>query len=165
MGKVVPGDGPRPCDLMIVGEAPGAQEEKEGRPFVGASGSLLNVALEAVGARREDAYITNVVKERPPNNRTPSREEISASREELGREIDDVHPRRILALGRVPRDCLLPWLSDERLGLSREAAYHYQGTDITVYVTWHPAYILYNGKNTEIMMQFVDDIRHWYVGA
>jgi uracil-DNA glycosylase len=99
MSKLVYGHGPVPCDVMIIGEAPGAEEEQEGRPFVGKSGQLLQRALQDAGLNYEQVYITNVVKFRPEGNRTPTQEEILDGWPLLVDELQDVQPKYILLLG------------------------------------------------------------------
>ena len=102
MTKLVYGHGPVPADIMIVGEAPGAEEEAQGVPFVGKSGQLLSNALQDAGINREACYITNVVKFRPEGNRTPTQEEIINGWPLLVDELWDVQPKYILLLGAVP---------------------------------------------------------------
>lgn len=104
----VPGEGPVPCDLFILGEAPGAQEDKQGRPFVGASGVILDQLLEVAGLSRRDAYITSCVKCRPPQNRTPHILELDTCQENwLNRQLDLVHPKIVVLLGKVAISRLL----------------------------------------------------------
>ena len=136
----VPGEGPSPSSVMLVGEAPGQEEDLEGRPFVGAAGKLLDRMLAAVGLKRSEIYITNVVKCRPPGNRTPEREELEACRPYLARQIRLVKPRAILALGAVAARSLL--LTEEPLSRIRGKVHHLEG--IPVVPTYHPAYLLRN---------------------
>lgn len=96
----VPGDGPEDARIMFVGEAPGYHEDQQGLPFVGAAGQFLESLLGSIGMRRSDVYITNIVKCRPPNNREPQPEEIAACRPYLDRQIELIHPRMIVTLGR-----------------------------------------------------------------
>ncbi len=138
--QAVTGEGPCPAEVMLVGEAPGREEDLEGRPFVGAAGKLLDKMLAAIGLKREELYITNVVKCRPPGNRTPEREEIEACRPYLARQVRLVKPRAILALGSVAARSLL--LSDEPLSRLRGRAHELEG--IPVVPTYHPAYLLRN---------------------
>jgi len=99
--EIVHGDGPVPCDVMLIGEAPGRDEDILGKPFVGAAGKILKIALEKAGYERKDVYITNIVKCRPPGNRVPKPEEISACAVYLDDEIERVSPSRIILLGRT----------------------------------------------------------------
>lgn len=105
--RVVPGEGNREAGLMFIGEGPGADEDRLGRPFVGRAGQLLTRMIEAVGMTREEVYICNVVKCRPPQNRTPTEEEAAACRPYLLRQIEGVQPRVIVLLGSTAGRCLL----------------------------------------------------------
>ncbi len=98
--KAVPGEGPANADLMLIGEGPGMNEDKQGRPFVGASGQFLTELLQQAGYKREEVFITNVVKCRPPGNRDPQPNEISACAEYLDRQIAVINPKVIVTLGR-----------------------------------------------------------------
>lgn len=98
--KHVPGEGPEDAEVMFVGEAPGFHEDRQGRPFVGPAGQFLNELLKSVGLRREQVYITNVVKCRPPGNRDPLPSEVAACRKHLERQIEIIRPRVIVTLGR-----------------------------------------------------------------
>lgn len=138
--RAVPGEGPSPCEIMIVGEAPGREEDLEGRPFVGAAGKLLEKMLTAIGLSRREVYITNVVKCRPPGNRTPQEEEMKLCRPYLARQIRLIKPRAILALGSVAARSLL--LSQEPLSRLRGRVHSLQ--DLKVVSSYHPAYLLRN---------------------
>jgi DNA polymerase len=98
--KAVPGEGPEHAQILFVGEGPGFHEDKQGRPFVGAAGQFLEELLAGIGLKREDVFITNVVKCRPPGNRDPMPEEIEACRSYLDRQIELINPRVIVTLGR-----------------------------------------------------------------
>ena len=98
--KAVPGAGPEKADLMFIGEAPGFHENQQGLPFVGAAGKFLDELLEKIGLRREDVFITNVVKCRPPGNRDPRPDEIEACRPYLDRQIELLQPKMTITLGR-----------------------------------------------------------------
>ena len=98
--KAVPGDGPERAAIMFIGEGPGFHEDQQGRPFVGAAGQFLTELLQSIGLQREDVYITNVVKCRPPGNRDPEPEEIEACRAYLDRQIAAIKPKVIVTLGR-----------------------------------------------------------------
>ncbi len=146
--NAVPGEGNRNAEVMFVGEAPGAMEDKEGRPFVGAAGKLLTELLEGIGLRRRDVYITNIVKCRPPHNRDPREEEIKACLPYLRRQIKLVEPRVIVALGRHAARTLfseagLEWRSMSRQhGVAVEAVVN--GERVILFPTYHPAAALYN---------------------
>ncbi len=98
--KAVPGEGPEHAAIMFVGEGPGFHEDQQGRPFVGAAGNFLNELLQSIGLKREDVFITNVVKCRPPGNRDPLPEEIEACRQFLDRQIALIKPKVVVTLGR-----------------------------------------------------------------
>jgi len=136
--QAVFGVGNPQAELMIVGEAPGADEDRQGEPFVGRAGQLLNAMLRAIGLAREQVYIANILKCRPPGNRDPLPEEVLCCRAYLLRQIELVQPRLILAAGRVAAQNLLN--SSENVGRLR-AREHRLG-DTPLLVTYHPAYLL-----------------------
>ena len=138
--QTVFGTGNRQAEWMLIGEAPGAEEDKQGVPFVGKAGQLLDRMLMAIGLQREQVYIANIVKCRPPENRDPSPEEAAACSAYLKRQIEMVNPRVILVLGKVAAHNLLG--TEEALGKLRGAPYLYADTGIPVIVTYHPAYLL-----------------------
>ena len=138
--RTVFGTGNQNADWMVIGEAPGAEEDKQGLPFVGSAGRLLNAMLAAIGLQREQVYITNIVKCRPPGNRDPKPEEAAACSAYLKRQIELVNPRVILVLGKIAAHHLLQ--TEEPLGKLRGAPYLYADTGIPVIVTYHPAYLL-----------------------
>ena len=126
------------ADWLIVGEAPGAEEDRRGEPFVGRAGKLLDEMLRAIGQRREDVFIANILKCRPPNNRDPKADECTSCRPYLERQIELVQPRIILAVGRVAAQNLLG--SDDPVGRMRGRPHQLDG--IPLVVTYHPAYLL-----------------------
>jgi len=128
------GDGPVPCDLMIVGEAPGEREEDLRRPFQGKAGKLLDKCLKKVGINRNDVYITNVVHCRPPDNRTPIREEIKACRKYLEDELQAVKPKYVLLLGNVALQGALG-----RSGITKYRGRLWEKDGVTYLATFHPA--------------------------
>lgn len=135
------GVGAPDADLLVVGEAPGAEEDRLGEPFVGRAGKLLDRMLHAIGRQREsNTYITNVCKFRPPGNRDPNPEEVAADRPYLERQIELLAPRLIMAVGRVAAHNLLH--TSSKLGEMRGQMHAYPGRDIPVLVTYHPAYLL-----------------------
>ncbi len=134
------GAGPQPAPLMIIGEGPGAREDATGEPFVGRAGRLLDSMLFALGAPREEVYIANIVKCRPPNNRDPLPEEVASCSTWLHRQIDLVRPKAILAVGRVAAQNLLA--SKRPLGRLRGGDHTYGSPPLPVVVTYHPAYLL-----------------------
>lgn len=138
------GQGATPTRWLVVGEAPGEQEDRQGHPFVGRSGQLLDAMLAAVGMSREtDVFITNVIKCRPPGNRNPKPEEIAACSPYLMRQIALLKPERILVLGRFAAQTLLG--TDATIGSLRGRVHALktdEGAEIPVIVSYHPAYLL-----------------------
>lgn len=138
------GQGATPTRWLVVGEAPGEQEDRQGHPFVGRSGQLLDAMLAAVGMSREtDVFITNVIKCRPPGNRNPKPEEIAACSPYLMRQIALLKPERILVLGRFAAQTLLG--TDATIGSLRGRVHSLktdEGAEIPVIVSYHPAYLL-----------------------
>jgi DNA polymerase len=132
------GDGAPDADLMFIGEAPGAEEDLQGLPFVGPAGQLLNNLLHKLGLRREDVYITNVVKSRPPGNREPEPDEIAACLPFLVMQIKAIRPRVIITLGRVATQALL----DTKEPLTKLRGRWQRYDRIRVMPTFHPSYLL-----------------------
>ena len=147
----VPGVGDRQADLLIVGEGPGHDEDIRGEPFVGRSGQLLDRMLAAIGIDREQVYITNIVKCRPPNNRDPKVDEAQQCRYYLEAQIRQIAPRVILAVGRVSAHNLLG--SNLPVGKLIKEMHQLPGTDIPLKVTYHPAYLLRNPSAKAIVWQ------------
>jgi DNA polymerase len=137
--RSVPGVGDVDADWLFVGEAPGAEEDAQGEPFVGQAGKLLDSMLAALGlARGSNVYIANVLKCRPPNNRTPTSVETAACRPYLDRQIGLIQPRIIVALGKSAANTLLE--TDATIGSLRGRVHAYGGVPLVV--TYHPAYLL-----------------------
>ena len=134
------GSGDPNADLMLVGEGPGAEEDRQGLPFVGPAGELLTRIIQAIDLSREQVYIANVVKCRPPGNRDPQPDEIGACIGFLERQIELVQPKVIVALGRIAAQSLLG--TDEPIGRMRGRWYRVQG--VPTMVTYHPAALLRN---------------------
>ena len=132
------GIGNRSADWMIVGEAPGAEEDRRGEPFVGRAGKMLDEMLRAIGESRNSVFIANILKCRPPNNRDPLAEESAACRDYLERQIALLEPKIVLAVGKIAAQNLLG--SDEPVGRMRGRAHDLNG--IPLVVTYHPAYLL-----------------------
>jgi DNA polymerase len=142
----VPGEGSYDSRLIFVGEAPGADEDIQGRPFVGRAGQLLTKIIEAMGFKRDEVYITNIVKCRPPNNRTPLRPEIESCRNYLLVQIEAIGPRIIVSLGKVATDFFIP----SAAGISElRGTFHRRG-EILVMPTFHPSYLIRNEGNKSI---------------
>ena len=138
--QTVFGVGNQAAKLLIIGEAPGAEEDRQGEPFVGRAGQLLNAMLRSIDLAREDVYIANILKCRPPGYRDPRPEEAAACSGHLEAQIDLIRPRLILAVGRVAAQWLLR--SDAPLGRLRGHLHHYGSEGTPLLVTYHPAYLL-----------------------
>jgi DNA polymerase len=136
--QVVFGVGNPSADLMFVGEAPGADEDIQGEPFVGRAGQLLTKIIEAIGLKRDDVYIANVIKCRPPGNRNPEPDEVEQCEPFLFRQIDTVKPKVIVALGKFAAQCLLRTTDPITRIRGREFKYR----DAILIPTYHPAYLL-----------------------
>ncbi|WP_232686660.1 uracil-DNA glycosylase [Halobacterium zhouii] len=147
--QIVNGDGPEDADVLFVGEAPGKNEDEEGKPFVGRSGSVLDSELEAVGLSRADIRITNCVRCRPPENRDPSKEELANCRGYLEHEIDLVDPDVVVTLGKVPGEHLL----ERDVAVTKESGsverVELGGDERNVLVCLHPAATLYDRSQEE----------------
>ena len=133
------GIGNRAAQWMVIGEAPGADEDRQGEPFVGRAGQLLNSMLKAIGLPREQVFIANILKSRPPNNRDPKPEEVQACIPYLFRQIELVNPKLILCVGRIAAQTLLE--TDTPIGKLRGQLHRIAGNRPMV-VTYHPAYLL-----------------------
>lgn len=136
--QTVFGVGSYDADWMIIGEAPGAEEDRRGEPFVGRAGKLLDQMLRAVGQQRDSVFIANILKCRPPNNRDPKPDEAAQCRGYLERQIELVKPKIILAVGRIAAQTLLG--TDAPVGQLRGTLHHLGKTPLVV--TYHPAYLL-----------------------
>ena len=136
--QIVYGVGNPNADLMFVGEAPGADEDIQGEPFVGRAGQLLTKIIEAIGLRRADVYIANVIKCRPPGNRNPEPDEVEQCEPFLFRQIDTIKPKVIVALGKFAAQCLLHTTDPITRLRGREFKYR----DAILIPTYHPAYLL-----------------------
>ncbi len=140
--KTVFGTGNSHAELLLIGEAPGAEEDRQGLPFVGKAGKLLDAMLFAIGLDRKQVFICNVLKCRPPNNRDPQLDEVEACASFLTAQIENIKPRVILALGRFAAHRLLE--TDLPVYKMRENTNVLPGTGIPVVVTYHPASLLRN---------------------
>jgi uracil-DNA glycosylase family 4 len=138
--RLVFGEGNPEADLVFVGEAPGADEDAQGRPFVGRAGQLLTKIIEAMGLKREEVYICNILKCRPPGNRNPEPDEIISCEPFLIRQLEAIHPRVICALGTFAARTLLK--SEAPISVLRGRFHSYQA--IPLMPTYHPAYLLRN---------------------
>ena len=138
--QTVFGTGSRRAQWLIVGEAPGAEEDRQGEPFVGRAGQLLNSMLRAIGLARDQVYIANVLKCRPPGNRDPSASECASCLPYLERQIEFLNPRIMLAVGRIAAQNLLH--VDAPLARLRQQEHRFGKSRVPLLVTYHPAYLL-----------------------
>ncbi len=138
--QTVFGVGHPAAEWLIIGEAPGADEDRLGEPFVGRAGQLLTSMLRAMGLAREEVFIANILKCRPPNNRDPRPEEVNHCGAYLRQQIELIQPKIILVVGRIAAQSLLN--VDTPIGKMRGQKYRYQDTNIPVVATYHPAYLL-----------------------
>ncbi len=151
----VPGEGDDQAVLLFLGEGPGYDEDLQGRPFVGRAGQLLTKIIGAMGFAREDVYITNVVKCRPPGNRNPHSEEIAACAHYLQRQLAMIKPCVIVTLGNVPTQFLL----ETKSGISSlRGSFHALG-DILVMPTFHPSYLVRNEQSRELRRKVWEDMK------
>ena len=153
----VPGEGDADAKLMFIGEAPGAQEDKLGRPFVGASGKFLAEMLEDMGMAREEVYITNIVKFRPPNNRDPRKEEIEACLPYLIEQIKVIQPKLVIFLGRHSMNVFFPELKiGQAHGQAVKKTVKFgpdQKLEQVFLPLYHPAAALYNGSMRKVLQE------------
>jgi DNA polymerase len=160
--QTVFGVGDTDADLMIIGEAPGADEDRQGEPFVGRAGQLLNLMLTAIGLDRSQVYIANILKCRPPGNRDPRPAESSACRAFLMRQIELVAPRVILSVGRVSAQNLLE--TEEAVGRLRGRWFELGPRSLPTTVTYHPSYLLRSpeqkAKAWQDLQQVARRLRH-----
>ena len=159
--QVVFGVGSPTADLMFVGEAPGADEDVQGEPFVGKAGQLLTKIIEAIGLKREEVYIANVIKCRPPGNRNPEPDEVAECEPFLFRQIAAVRPKVIVALGKFAAQCLLKSDTPITRLRGREVLYR----DAVLIPTFHPAYLLRNPSSKREVWEDMKRVRALLDGA
>lgn len=153
--QLVFGDGSPDTDIYFLGEAPGFYEDRDGKPFVGQAGKLLNQVLEIIGLKRENVYISNVVRFRPPGNRDPLPEEIEAFRPYVDEEIEVIDPKIIVTLGRFSMGKFFPYEKISQIhGKPKEISWN--GKKLVVIPMYHPAAALRRG---EIMEEFKKDFK------
>ena len=153
--QVVFGVGNPDADLMFVGEAPGADEDQQGEPFVGRAGQLLTKIIEAIGMRRDEVYIANVIKCRPPGNRNPEGDEVEQCEPFLFRQIDAIKPKVIVALGKFAAQSLLK--TTDPITRVRGRSFSYRGA--TLIPTFHPAYLLRNPSSKREVWEDMKKVR------
>lgn len=147
--NLVFGEGNPDCEVMFIGEAPGFYEDREKRPFVGRAGQLLDKLIEEIGWKRENVYITNIVKRRPPENRDPLPEEIDAYKPYLTRQIEIINPKVIVTLGRFAMNYFLP---DAKI--TRDKGNVFKIEEIIIFPVYHPAAAL---RSTEMLNRLRED--------
>lgn len=150
--RIIFGEGNPNAAILFIGEAPGEQEDREGRPFVGRSGPLLTRTLQQVGIKREDVYITNIVKCRPPHNRTPFPDELKKGRSLLLEQIKIISPKVICTLGAAA----LTGLTEKPYSITKTRGQPIDFDGYTLLPTFHPAYIL---RNQSAYPTFLEDIK------
>ncbi len=156
--NIVPGEGNPNADIMFIGEAPGAVEDKLGRPFVGPAGKFLDTLLESIGLKREDVFITNVVKCRPPNNRDPSDEEKRIFRPWLRAQIEVINPKVFVPLG---RHALANFLPNVTISKVHGQIFKREKDGRAVFVMYHPAVALYNGSYRDILLNDIANLKEF----
>ncbi len=158
----VPGEGREDARIVFIGEAPGREEDKQGRPFVGNAGKLLNELLESIGLKREDVFIGNVLKCRPPNNRDPKPEEIEACSPYLIRQLNVIKPDVIVCLGRHSASFIFDLFGLEFRGISRERGevrkVRAWNKDVFIIPVYHPAAALYKPPLKEVLKRDFEKI-------
>ncbi|MBN1332663.1 MAG: uracil-DNA glycosylase [Synergistales bacterium] len=154
------GEGPIDASLMLIGEGPGAEEDREGRPFVGKAGKLLTRILDAAGISRKEVFISNVVKCRPPNNRIPSLEEMMACNKYLEAQIALINPEVIVCLGSTPTK----WLLKTTEGISKIRGNWFKWRGLDLMPMFHPSYLLRNqsrkpGSPKELTWKDIQEVK------
>lgn len=158
---IVFGEGNLHAHVVFIGEGPGADEDEQGRPFVGRAGQLLNRMIQMIGMRREDVYICNVVKCRPPGNRTPERDEVETCSPFLFRQLEAIKPRLICCLGAPAMRTVL----GIKEGITKIRGQFFDYADGKALVTVHPAYILRNPREEKILREDFEKIREFLKGS
>ncbi len=142
--RAVPGEGSLKAEILFIGEGPGKKEDELGRPFVGAAGKLLDKLIGSIGLKREDVFIANVVKCRPPENRDPLPEEVDACRGWLDKQVEAINPKLIVLLGRHSMDRFLP---NQKISLDHGKPKRHKGR--VYFPVYHPAAALYRNSLLE----------------
>jgi len=156
--RVVFGEGNPQARLLFIGEAPGAEEDRTGRPFIGRAGELLTRIIEAIGLSRDQVYISSVIKCRPPENRAPEKDEITACKPFLIRQIQAIQPAIICTLGTVSTQVIL----NTRDPITKSRGRFYDVHGIQVMPTFHPAYLLRNPKDKKLVWEDMQKIQALY---
>lgn len=154
--NIVFGEGSPETAIMFIGEAPGSEEDQQGRPFVGDAGQLLTRLINKMGFKREDVYIANIVKCRPPFNRDPEEDEINSCFPFLKKQIEIIRPRIIVSLGRISARTIL----NTKIPITKLRGRFYEYEDIPVMPTFHPAYLLRNPKDKWLVWSDMQQVLH-----
>jgi DNA polymerase len=155
--NIVFGAGNPRTPLVLVGEAPGADEDAQGQPFVGRAGQLLTQWIESLGMTRQDVYICNVLKCRPPGNRSPERDEIDTCKQFLFRQLEVIRPKLVCALGAVALNTLL----GKAVPITRARGRFFEAGGLKIFATFHPAYLLRNPNADREVRQDLRTIREF----
>jgi len=157
--QVVPGAGSLNAKVMFIGEAPGANEDKQGVPFVGAAGKFLNTLLESIDLNKNKVFITNVVKCRPPNNREPQPDEIEACKPWLDQQIETVQPKIFVPLGRYALSLFLP---NKKVSIDHGKIFSIKNKHY--FISYHPAVALYRGSMREVLLEDFQKLKNFLNG-
>lgn len=149
------GEGNPDAEIMFIGEAPGGEEDLQGRPFVGEAGQLLTQIIEAMGFKREEVYIGNIIKCRPPGNRTPLKDEIEACKNYIFEQIEIIKPKIIVTLGSTP----LMTLYGKNIPITKLRGNWFEWRSIPVMPTFHPAYLIRNPQSKELKRLVWEDMK------
>ena len=152
--NIVFGEGSVDAEIMFIGEGPGEDEDLQGRPFVGKAGQLLTKLIEKMGFKREDVYIGNIVKCRPPGNRDPEEDEISACSPFIKKQADIISPKVVVSLGRVSTQTLI----GVKIPIGKLRGKFYQFENIPLMPTFHPSYLLRNPKDKWLVWEDVQKV-------
>jgi len=157
--QVVPGEGSPKAEIMFIGEGPGKVEDKLGRPFVGPAGKFLDELLKSIGLQREDVFIANMVKCRPPENRDPQEDEVEACKEWLDQQIEIINPKVFVPLGRHALGKFLP-----NAVISKEHGKLYSRGGKVYFVMYHPAVALYKGSMRAVLLEDFKILKNFLEG-
>ena len=156
--NAVPGEGSVKAKVVIIGEAPGKNEDELGRPFVGRAGKTFDGLLEELGIERSELFITNIIKCRPPKNRVPKKDEVEACRDYLIQQVDIIKPDLMVAMG----NSAIKTLTDLKGNMRELHGRRFQFQDYQVLATYHPAAIVYNRKLKSQMLEDLVQIKQYY---
>ena len=159
--NTVPGEGPEHSKIMLVGEAPGRDEDIKGRPFVGAAGNVLNKLLKSCDIKRKSIFITSVLKCRPPNNRKPTADEINECSKYLEKQIKAIKPKIICSLGNISTSYFLNKFGLEKSSIGKIHGKFFKTKDFILVPLYHPAVALYNKNMTEVLTKDFEIVKKY----